>query len=478
MTSLKHSLLALGLAFCATGCMTIHPSPTTGQVATLEVDLTTPDPASLGTPSNPVSDSQEATFDIIARDETGAVFSGPQNVSVNVYISFGGVKTGMITACGADAPDATPIATVPLVNGQALGVHVTLPQAFGPTAIWIDEPTWHAVGASPTIYFPNPRIADVQTPVDKTATNLTFCTAYNGKFVVVDHATGSGQLVVGSVFGDAFTITDTGVAPYDSTAQTGGFNNIYIFSFGKPPDYVEPGRLVSSFSGNISKFVGFTEVNFPLFTLANQACEVATDCTGGLPCYNGLCQINCTKDADCTSPGQHCSLGGECLNTPPAPVVVTEADVATQDAPHEYKLVALSSGLVTYTGPICDPTTTRGANSLSSWLKYSSFSMDNSGQCDSFIDFAVGLPSKQFGTFTPVGNDMKVITVTGMLQNGSGQNPVLDTNNQPVTCSTTQDCLNAPSAKGTCDPLDRICKKGVYNFWTIYPRTVDDIQFQ
>src|SRR5262249_415122 len=161
-----------------------------------------------------------------------------------------------------DDTGTMPIATIHLTQGTALQQQVTLPQAFGPTAIWLDEPISHATGASPVIYFRNPLIADVQTPPDLLAANATFCTPFDPKFIIIDHATASGKLVVTSVFGNAFAVTDTGGTI---------FNSIYLFSFGKPPGYIVPGKVLKSFSGNVSKFVGFTELNFPLFDPADNA---------------------------------------------------------------------------------------------------------------------------------------------------------------------------------------------------------------
>src|SRR5262249_55116685 len=126
------------------------------------------------------------------------------------------------------------------------------------------EPVSHATGASPIIYFRNPLIAEVQTPADVTAINATFCSPFSGKFLTFDQASPGGQLVVTSVFSNAFSVTDTGLPGYH-------YNSIYLFAFGKPPDDIVPGRVIKKFSGNFSKFVGFTELNFPLFTADDQA---------------------------------------------------------------------------------------------------------------------------------------------------------------------------------------------------------------
>src|SRR5262249_52732826 len=154
------------------------------------------------------------------------------------------VKTGLVSNCGADDTGTQPIKTIHLTGGQATNQMVALPQAFGSTTIWIDEHTSHATGASPTIYFRNPLISDIQTPPDLMAPNATFDTPFNKKFIIIDRAAGAGQLVVSSVFGNAFAVTDTGASE---------FNSIYVFSFGKPPGYIVPGKVLLSFSGNVSK---------------------------------------------------------------------------------------------------------------------------------------------------------------------------------------------------------------------------------
>jgi hypothetical protein len=59
-------------------------------------------------------------------------------------------------------------------------------------------------------------------------------------------------------------------------------------------------------------------------------------------------------------------------------------------------------------------------------------------------------------------------TFVGMLQNHSGQNPVLDANGNTIGCTDTTPC-----AKGSC--VAGICMKGVFNFWTVLPRQQEDI---
>ena len=406
---MRYTLVALLLV--VGGCTQQKASPTAHLLTTLDVQLIDPPPSGLGSPQNPVN-VQQATFNVIARDEQGNVI--PNDVDVNVFISFGGVKTGANSACGADESGTQPIETVTLKAGMLMNHTVTLTRAFGSTSVWIEEPQSGATGASPTIYFRNAFIDEAQTPPDLTATNATFCSPFNGKFLIFDHARGTGQLVVGAVYGDAFTITDTGVPP-------GQFNSIYIYAFGKPPPEIVEGRVITSFSGNYSKFVGFTELNFPLFTAADNTVPLATV---------------------------------------PPPVQLVYADMS-----NVAKMLGASASVVTYTGTICDP---QAATNLTSWQKYNQFVLDNNGMCDSFSNIAVELPAKVLGSFDPLKNVNASATITGMLRNNSGQNPYIDGNGNTISCSAA-----VPCAKGTC--ITGTCYKNAFNFWTIDPRRQEDI---
>jgi hypothetical protein len=403
-------------------CTDNRSSPTAGQISGLELEMISPPATALGTPGSPVA-TQHVIFNVTARQESGQVYS--DNLDADVFISFGGVKTGTETACGVDASGVKPISTIHLIAGRALAQEIDLPQAFGATSIWLEENRSHATGASPTIYFRNPLITDVQTPPDMNAANATFCTPFDRKFVVVDQATGSGKLVVTSVFIDSFAITDTGAS---------SFNSIYIYAFGKPPSYIVPGRVVQSFSGNVSKFVGFTELNFPLFT----------------------------ADADTA------------LEPLPAPTVLQQSWLTMRD---ELSPLAAAAGPVVFTAPICDPDPPNPTNDINiqktkdSWRKYNQFVLNGDGTCSALSNFAAELPAKTLGSFDPLANVGKTVTVTGMLRNNSGQNPILDINGMAISCDDHTQCLT-----GTC--VQGQCKKGVFNFWTIDPRTPADVVIQ
>jgi hypothetical protein len=411
---------ALLLVAVAAGCVDHEPFPNATGVSSLELTLRDPKPSALGSPSKPVVATQ-ATFDVTARDSRGQIVN--KDLDVDVFISFGGIKTGIDSACGADASGNKPIETLHILKGQMQNHTVQLPSAYGSTSIWLDEPISHATGASPTIYFRNPFIAEVQTPPDPMAPNATFCSPFNNKFIVVDHAQNGGQLIVSSVYAAAFVVTDTGAT---------SFNNIYVYAFGKPPPYIVPGKVVTQISGNYAKFVGFTELNFPLFRVADASVPL----------------VPVPPPTDLTLP--------DLINVP--------------------KLLGADAGVVRYTGTICDPSPPNPTNdvniqkTIDSWRKFNQFVIDNDGTCGSFTNFAVELTAKQMGDFDPTKNVGAQLTVVGMLQNHSGQNPVVDANGNQVHCSATQMC---PTASNVCIMGD--CFKTAYNFWDILPRTVDDL---
>jgi hypothetical protein len=248
------------------------------------------------------------------------------------------------------------------------------------------------------------------------APNAAYCTPFDRRFVTIDHATSGGQLAVESRFGDAFTVRDTGAAT---------FGSLYIYSFGRPPFYIVPGKRVRSFSGNISKFVGFTEVNFPLFDIPED---------------------------------------------PPMPQILPAPTLlAAADTSNLAKLLGLAASTVKASGAVCDVTAPAAAEQ---WIKYSTFVLDGgSAACDAFTSFSVQLPAKVVGGFDPTMSAGKKATIVGMLKNSSGQNAVVDALGNPVPC----DAMNA-CASGTC--VGSVCKKSPYNFWTIVVRDGSDISLQ
>ncbi len=412
---MKRLVLLLALA----GCDERIAAPVTG-LQSFAVTVTAPD--NLGAPDAPVT-VKDITYDVRAIDAQGNTFA--EDVQVDVYLSFAGNKIGTFTNCG-DNEDSTPLETITLKSGVLQG-HVThLPRAFGRTTVWLEEtpekrapmnPGTYALGSTPPIYFPNPTIPDVQTPLDLAAPTATYCTPWNGKHVVIDHATGAGKLVVTSVFIDSYVVADTG-ANFDPMTGMGGFNHLYIFSFGHPPAGIQPGRIIANVSGNVSKFVGFTELNFPLQDFPD------------------------TVDPQLLPPVYVLSPG---------------------DRGNNLRLIRLAGATVSVSGTICPIDVTS-----SDWLKFNQFVVNQGqGLCDSFNGISVSLPAKTLGTFDPLQHMGGKITAVGMLRNFSGQN---DVTAPPTDCTKDMDCM---TVGGTC--VEGSCKKGAFNFWQVTPRDQTDL---
>ncbi|MSP61847.1 MAG: hypothetical protein EXR72_16235 [Myxococcales bacterium] len=404
-------------------------APTVTGLQSLSVTMKSPAPDALGGPGMPVAPT-EVVFDVRAIDAQGKTFA--KDIDVDVYLSYAGNKIGQPTSCG-NGQDRTPLATLRLTGGVAEDQHLLLPRAYGVTSLWLEEAPLeplrnppqlttdsHAIGTSPLIYFANPTIPDVQTPLDLAAPTATYCSPFNKRHVILDHATGDGKLVVTSVFINSYVVADTG-ANYDPKTGKGGFNHLYIFSFGRPPRYIEPGRELNSVSGNISKFVGFTELNFPL---------------------------------------------QEHIETTPNPTLLPPViELTKADRQQNLRLLRLVGATVKVTATMCpiDP-------EVDDWRKYNQIGMNfGDGVCSTLSTFAVALPGKTFGDFDPLAMQGRKITVVGMLHNSSGQN---EATNPPTACVKGSDCA-AMDLAPNC--VERTCRRGPFNFWSIAPREPSDL---
>jgi hypothetical protein len=435
------------LCICATGlaagCVDQQPATVSG-LSSIKVVMDNPTADKLGGPGAPIT-TQDFVVDLHAIDANNQPFT-QQDIDVDVFVSYSGNKIGQLTDCGNNE-DSVPLATIRLTGGVAMNQTIHIEKAYGVSNIWVQEAEpdpnrmpppmttgSHAVGASPAIYFANPTIPQVQTPLNLMSPVATYCSPFNGKHVIIDHATGSGKIVVTSLFIDAYVIADTG-SIYDPMTGTGGFNHLYVYAFGQPDAAITPGRVMNNASGNIAKFVGFSELNFPL--------QSYTD----------------TVD-------------------PMLMPAVQVLDPAWRS--NNGFLMPLSAATVSLTGTICPIDVT-----MPSWIKYNQFVLDMGNQdpkkihsCDSFSTFSVEMSGKTIGSFDPLtlrgalksDPNPQVVTVVGVLQNFSGQN---EETVPPTDCRNDTDCMNVG---GTC--VEGSCKKGVYNFWNVIPRDQSDITVQ
>ena len=128
----------------------------------------------------------------------------------------------------------------------------------------------YTTGVSETLFFNLPRVADVRG-VSQGGTATSFpseqvqvdpgpampsvpCT--DQKNPKADHK--SPCVVVTRIAADGFYVTDI--------TETRGFSSVYAYNFSAPPNMAICDRI-TSFGGTSSDFYGFTEVNYPTWTL-------------------------------------------------------------------------------------------------------------------------------------------------------------------------------------------------------------------
>ncbi len=404
------------IALLATACTKVLPSPTGGRIDSLTLELI--DPEEVGSPTDPIA-TRSARFNLFARDDRGELV--PDDVEVDLYLASGGIKTGELTGCSVSEAAKVPLARVNLLGGELLDYFIDLPQAFGASALWAEIPSAGASGASPVVYFRNPRIAELITPPDPLSPRVAFCNPYTGKFVRVDEATADGRLVVSAVFTNAFTMTDTGADD---------FNAIYVFTFGRPSRNITVGKPLNWVTGNVAKFNGFSQLSFPRYEWSEDAAEPS-------------------------------------LLPPPVKLTVL-------DLPNVMKMLSYVSRTVEVKGKICEPFPDNPSDNpdiqrqRDSWQQFNQFIVDADTTCGSISNFTIALPAKKVGDFDPLQRVGDEVTITGVLRNSSGQNAATDPDGNLVACSDATPCVS-----GTCQ--DGFCYRKAFNFWTVYPTAASDI---
>jgi len=249
------------------GCTDTRPAIT----GTQSLAVTLVSPASPGTPDAPLADTERTiVIDVVAKDANND--PDPSfDADVQVYAQFLGTLTPSF--------GETPLTTFHVTAGMATGQSITLPNAFGPTVIWIDDgsglgPDYvhgTVTGTSPTLFYREPFIVDLQTPRDEMALDALSSTPLQDKQIGVNASRyGSrGRLVVNSVFSQGYTVSDVecmddaGTPPCTSQA----YDHAMVFSFSAPRDQcfhnIELGEVIAGFAGGLSEFNGLTEIGFP-----------------------------------------------------------------------------------------------------------------------------------------------------------------------------------------------------------------------
>jgi hypothetical protein len=219
-------------------------------VQSLRVEVKTP----LGEEGARISD-RTVVFDLTALGRHGQV--EPLDLTANVRVFFLGTLSPPL---GAEQP----LAQVRLAGGVASGVQVSLGGAFGPSVIWVEADaagpgggagSARASGASPTIYLPDPTLADVQRPPDESSVERNFRSQLEGKQLRVVASPG-GKMVVTATYAQSFNLSDV-----DARGQVGPYGSLYVFTFQRPR--VSVGDVLTELTGGSIEFNGMTEVSFP-----------------------------------------------------------------------------------------------------------------------------------------------------------------------------------------------------------------------
>ena len=289
---MKHAavLLALGLSALA-GCvdhkggLVNRDGVTTTQSIAVELvgiaaSAAGPSRTDPGDPAHRLpGDQRLLTFNLSAVDAAGNVDTSFDR-KVAVYVQFLGTLTPSLNTVATANP--ITLATIQMTAGKAMAQTVMLPEVFGPTTLWVDDgidvdPTY-ATGASPTLWYRDPFISDIQTPPDEKALNALTDSPLETKQITVNSSRygDAGRLVVTSVFSQGYTVSDVkcGDASGAPPCVASAYDHVEVFSFSAPVDQngklLQEGQLIDSFVGGISEFNGLTEIGFP-GTVANSA---------------------------------------------------------------------------------------------------------------------------------------------------------------------------------------------------------------
>lgn len=240
-----------------------HKAPIEG---TQSLAVTITSPADPGSMDNRLADTaRTVTYNLQALDQDGNP-DASYTRDVQVYVQYLGTLTPYL--------GQSPLATVHVANGVAMNQSITLPPVFGPTSIWFDDgkdmDATYATGASPTLWYRDPYIQDIQKPLDEMALDALSASPLQNKNLDVRQSRygADGRLVVSSVFSQGYTVADMQCAPGGAPPCTAGdYDQIEVFSFSAPSDQhgnkLVEGQVITGFAGGVSEFNGLTEVGFP-----------------------------------------------------------------------------------------------------------------------------------------------------------------------------------------------------------------------
>jgi len=272
-----------GLGAALAGCVD-HRAAITG-TQSIGVELVSPmDPGDL---QHRLPDTLRAiTVNLTAYDEAFAVDTSFDR-DVEIYAQFFGTVTPTPTLDSLTQMVPPQLPTFHLTAGRAQNQTFMLPLVFGPTTLWVEDgpkpisdtdrridPTYHptlVTGTSPTLWFRDLAIADIQTPTKEDALNALVNSPLELKQITVNSSRygSAGRLVVTSVFSQGYTVSDVQCSDAGGTppCAAAAYDHIEVFTFGAPADQLgrplKQGQLIDEFAGGVSEFDGLTEIGFP-----------------------------------------------------------------------------------------------------------------------------------------------------------------------------------------------------------------------
>lgn len=305
---MKRALGILGLlvvSACSDGGTPADLGPSTFHVEVTSVNGSTMLPtADMPLPANHGDKTETWGFKIQAQTSTG------DPVKFNGYVRLS-VKPGAVLAIAGDGASGRNIL---VKDGEASGT-VDVTAIYGPTSLWaedlgytptppgrekppacangkddngnglIDYPAdpgcafadddnedggSFAAGISAPVQYALPRVSDIRG----TGSGTPY------PYEAVDVNTAAPQrVVVTRVASDGFYVTDIDPTQlFDPATKTGGFNSLFAFNFSTPAG-MRVCDVLTALSGTSNDFFGFTELNFPSYTVSfpiegQGSCEV------------------------------------------------------------------------------------------------------------------------------------------------------------------------------------------------------------
>ncbi len=262
MTTATISVALLGLATAVAGC--VDELPPIVETTSLKVEVLGPtELGSIMTRLPTTVDQAQVKVTAIGADgllDTG--FAG----DVEVYIQFLGSLTPELAA--------PPLTTIAMTAGVSAPATIDLPPVYGPTTVWIQDDRAggsYATGVSPTFWFPEPQVRDLQQPRDEAGLAALSVSPLQNKQVTVRGSRhgANGKLVVTGIYAQGYTVSDVECADAAGTPPcvTGAYDHMLVFSFSRPRDEqrraITPGQFIDGFAGAVTEFNGLTEMGFP-----------------------------------------------------------------------------------------------------------------------------------------------------------------------------------------------------------------------